>query len=254
MSGKISQTKRTTKLTRASFIQQDRSHLVAKLPIIIGYLTWLFRTTAENFEFALSPENNYNWSKKWEEGLSPIPMDQNLTLAPTWWHESESPKAGIVLRLDPGLGFENDYYIITFLCLKTLTDLAPEATRVLDNDSRSGILTLAATTLTPAAAITRVDNNLSSLAVAKDNATQNNLTNRVNFSDLPMSSLTKTSNLIITNLTLNPLLELNTKLERLSTAKASLIIPGLLTDQTNITKTAYINLWLQVERQKNLEE
>ncbi len=241
-------------MTLANFIQQDHSHLTAKPLVIIGHLAWLFGTTTEEFKFTLNPENNYGRSKKWKERLSPIPVNQSLTLAPTWWHESELPKAGIFLRLDSGLAFGNNYHTITFIYLKTLTSLTPEATRVLDNNSKSGVLVLAATTLNLAAAITKVDNGISTLAVVEDNAAQNNLTSRVNFSDRPISSLNRTSDLIIANLTLNPLLELTTELARLSTAKISLITPGLLTKQTNIAETAYTNLWFQIERQKNLEE
>jgi ribosomal protein L11 methyltransferase len=241
-------------VTRAGFTPQDRPRLAAELPAIIGQLAWAFGTAAEEFEFALNLEDNHDWSEKWKEWLAPILVDQSLALAPTWWPESGLPEAGVVLRLDPGLAFGSGHHATTFLCLKALAGLAPGATRVLDAGSGSGVLALAVAALNPAAAITGVDNDLSTIAVAEGNAAQNDLTGRVDFSGRPVSGLTGTFDLIAANLTLNPLLELAPELARLSAAGARLIISGLLTDQADEAGAAYTALGFQVERQENLGE
>ncbi len=214
-------------VTRAGFPTADRERLAQFGPELVGRLAEAFEIPSGEFEFHLELEENHDWAEKWKEGLEPIVVSPRLAVAPTWWPEADLPAREIVLRIDPGLAFGSGHHATTFLCLAHLAELAPLAARILDVGAGSGILSLAAAALNPAAEVIGVDNDPETVAVAQDNARDNRLARRVDFSARPLAELAPPFDLIVANITSNPLIELAPAITRLAAEGGRLVLSGL---------------------------
>ena len=218
-------------VTRGGFDPADRERLEQALPEIIGRLAEAFELNPAEFSHCLTLEENHDWAEKWKEGLTPIVIDDRLALAPTWWPADDLPAAELVLRLDPGLAFGSGHHATTFLCLKFITELAPEARCVLDVGAGSGILSLAAAALNSSAEVIGVDNDLDTIEVAGDNASLNGLADRLVFSGQSLDQLPGTFDFIVANITLGPLIELAGAVSARAPEGGKLVLSGLLETQ-----------------------
>lgn len=225
-------------VTRAGFAPADEARLRELMPELVRRVSEAFDLPAADFDVSLNLEENHDWAEKWKEGLRPVVINARLAVAPTWWPTDDLPSAEIVLRLDPGLAFGSGHHASTCLCLDHLTDLAPAARRLLDLGSGSGILALAAAALNPEAEIHGVDNDASTLEVARDNAKLNDLTDRVDFRDT-LEGLTPPFDLIVANITLGVLRELAPAVTALAAPRGRLILSGLLTTQVSDVLQTY---------------
>ncbi len=217
-------------VTRAGFAPAEEARLRDLLPGLVGRVAAAFDLPAGDFEASLELEANHDWAEKWKEGLRPVVINARLAVAPTWWPTDGLPSAEVVLRLDPGLAFGSGHHASTCLCLEFLTELAPAARRLLDLGSGSGILSLAAAALNPEAQVFGLDNDASTLEVARDNAELNGLAGRVGFRDT-LEGLPAPFDLIVANITLGILQELAPTVTALAAPRGRLILSGLLTAQ-----------------------
>ena len=241
-------------VTRAGFEVGRAGHLKSVLPELLAGLAEAFEYDPAEFEFSIELEENQDWAEKWKEGLEPFIAGPSLAVAPSWWPENDLPEAGTVLRLDPGLAFGSGHHATTFLCLRLLTELAPEARRILDVGSGSGILSLAAAALNHKAEIFGIDNDSTTIAVADENAEINRLAGRIRFSDDELSALTPPFDLIVANITLMPLLELAPAISALSETGGRLVLSGLLDTQVDEAAQAYKNLGWGLKRRLGRDE
>ena len=241
-------------VSRAGFNPEDRERLAKALPVIIDRLAEAFGLPSENFEFRLELEETHDWAEKWKEGLTPITIGSSLALAPTWWPENDLPQADIVLRLDPGLAFGSGHHATTFLCLTLLAGLSPTARRILDIGAGSGILSLASAALNRTAEIAGVDNDPDTIEVARENAEQNSLATRINFSGRNLAELPTGYDLVVANITLGPLVELAPAITRLAAPGGRLILSGLLDSQVDETTGVYSALGWGLQRRLGRDE
>jgi ribosomal protein L11 methyltransferase len=240
-------------VTRAGFSPADQARLRLLLPALADRVAAAFGLSGAEFEWSLELEENHDWAEKWKEGLRPVAVNSRLAVAPTWWPGDNLPPAGIVLRLDPGLAFGSGHHASTCLCLDFLTELAPAARRVLDLGSGSGILALAAAALNPGAEVFGVDNDSTTLTVARDNAAVNGLADRVDFRDT-LAGLPAPFDLIAANITLGALQELAPEVTGLAAVPGRLILSGLLTVQAAEAVQAYQALgWTPTETREREE-
>lgn len=240
-------------VTRAGFDPARREAMEARLPEIIALAADSFGLSGNEFEYSLEIEENHDWAEKWKEGLGPIVIDQKLAIAPTWWPEGDLPQAELLLRLDPGLAFGSGHHATTFLCLALLTELAPAATRVLDVGAGSGILTMAAAALNPKARAVGVDNDVNTIEVAEENAALNNLPG-LEFSSKELSQLGGQFDLIVANITLNPLVGLAPLISRRAGEGAKLILSGLLEVQAAEAEAEYEKYGWTLQRHLGRDE
>jgi ribosomal protein L11 methyltransferase len=163
-----------------------------------------------------------------------------------------------ILQIDPGLAFGSGRHASTFLCLRVLSDLADggfSPRRILDLGSGSGILALAAALIFPQAAeIIGLDSDAETLPVARANADLNNLSPRAAFTEGPVSQLSPGFDLILSNITLNPLKELALAITELSAPGAKAVLSGLLEDQEEEAYLAYRSLGWEISARLFQEE
>lgn len=240
-------------VTRAGFPPADQARLRSLLPALVDRVAAAFDLPPADFECSLELEENHDWAEKWKEGLRPVLVGPRLAVAPTWWPTDELPSAEIVLRLDPGLAFGSGHHATTCLCLDLLTGLVPTACRILDLGSGSGILSLAVAALNPEAEVFGVDNDSTTLGVARDNAERNGLANRVDFRDT-LEGLPVSFDLIVANITLGILQELAPAVTGLAAAPGRLILSGLLTTQVpEVVRTYQALGWTPTETREREE-
>ena len=245
---------RGRQVTRAGFPQETASRLETHLPKIMGRLVTIFESSPDDFELIMAMEKNHDWAEKWKEGLSPITVNNKLAIAPTWWPDNDLPKAESILRIDPGLAFGSGHHASTFMCLSLLCEEAPGAKRILDVGAGSGILSLAAAVLSPSAEIFGVDNDLDTIAVAAENAGDNHLSGRIDFSGRELASFQTGFDLIVANITLGPLKELAPEISRLAEDGTGLILSGLLETQVEEISRLYADLGWGLKRHLGRDE
>lgn len=233
---------RGRQVTLAGFPQETASRQKANLPKIVDRLAAIFECSPDDFKLIMEMEKNHDWAEKWKEGLNPIEISRQLAIAPSWWPADELPAAESILRIDPGLAFGSGHHASTFMCLSLLCQCPPGARLILDVGAGSGILSLAAAKLNPSAEIIGVDNDLDTIAVAVENARDNQLADRVDFSGRELSCLNPGFDLIMANITLEPLKGLAPEISRLAGAGARLILSGLLETQVEEITHLYSSL------------
>ena len=112
-----------------------------------------------------------DWNAQWEASLQPIEAGP-FVVAPSWTEVPPDAGGATVLRIDPKMAFGTGYHETTRICLRLLADAVPEAGRVLDVGTGTGVLAIAALRLGASSAV-GVDVDPWSVTNGRDNAAQN---------------------------------------------------------------------------------
>ena len=229
-------------LLRAGF-PADSGSLEEKVQGAVEAVAQGFALPLDDFYFDIILEKNHDWAEKWKEGLAPVLVDDQLLIAPTWIAEKDYPQGwekAAILKLDPGMAFGTGQHATTYLCLRALVKFfqTEKINSVLDVGFGSGILAIAAKLLKPQAEIYGVDNDPETIAVAEGNANLN-ATPGIHFSLEELSDLSKKFDLIVANITQNPLLELADGISQKIQTGGILILSGLLENQGDVICASY---------------
>ncbi|MDR2142353.1 MAG: 50S ribosomal protein L11 methyltransferase [Deltaproteobacteria bacterium] len=242
---------------RAGFPLGLESRLMAELPAGLVVACESFSEPLDSVALSMDIKPGEDYSETWKKDLKPFPVGPRLWICPSWWTEplKPGPKAKI-LKIDPGPAFGSGRHPSTFLCLRLLGDLVDQIApaRVLDVGSGSGVLSLAAAILFPAAQIEGLDSDPDTLEVAAANLKANQLADRASFSGRALSELEPGYGLILANLTLGTLTELAPEIRRLLSPTGLAVVSGLLADQTQALTETCAALGLALQRHVGLEE
>lgn len=173
-----------------------------------------------------------DWVRATQAQFAPQCIAHRLWIVPSW---HEAPRAGIVLRLDPGLAFGTGSHPSTRLVLEWLArELAPGA-RVLDYGCGSGILAIAAAKL-GAARVDAADLDPDALAVTGANARANHAGIGV-FAPgrLPPGAY----DVVLANILAQPLIVLAPLLAARTQAGGRIALSGILEAQAEEVAAAY---------------
>lgn len=115
-----------------------------------------------------------DWEDKWKEYFKPFNVD-DIYIVPTWEElpEDANERAGVIIRIDPGMAFGTGTHETTRLCLRELGKYIKDTTKLLDIGCGSGILGIAAAKK-GAACITELDIDEQAIDVATENFEINN--------------------------------------------------------------------------------
>lgn len=175
------------------------------------------------------------WERTCMQDFHPQPFGQRLWVVPSW---SEAPEPNAVnIKLDPGLAFGTGTHPTTHLCLEWLDQNPPTHKTVIDYGCGSGILAIAALKL-GAASCLATDIDPQAITATSINATTNNVSDAL-VCGTPDQLTMQPADLLLANILSGPLVELSDTLSALIKTGGSLVLSGILKEQSAAVIEAY---------------
>ena len=187
------------------------------------------------------------WARVWEEQFHPLQISDRLWVCPSWTPPPDPEAVNILL--DPGLAFGTGAHPTTEMCLLALDNCIKSGMRAVDYGCGSGILGIAAAKL-GAESVLGVDNDPQAITASRKNALANQVSTGqflvTTPEDAHMDFRTEKADLVVANILARPLVILAPKLMLLLADGGTLILSGLLEDQTDVVIKAY-RPWMRLE-------
>lgn len=193
-----------------------------------------------------------DWNKKWKSFFQPIQVTERIVIKPSW-QQYWKKQGELIVELDPGMAFGTGTHPSTRMCLRALdelaaTSLSPGDERLLDVGTGSGILAIAAVLL-GYGKVEAIDIDQQAVACAKKNAENNNVSDRISFSAVPIKKVDGTFSMIVANILPHVLIHIREELEGHLDDKGLLILSGILTEKAGEVTAAfspYLNFYKQL--------
>ena len=170
-----------------------------------------------------------DWERAWMDRYRPMQFGRRLWIYP-WNVEPPNDEASTVVRLDPGLAFGTGTHPTTALCLEWLDGTELAGKTLIDYGCGSGVLAIAALKLGARRAI-GVDNDPQALVATRDNATRNDVADRLHVclpDELPSDTRAE---VFVANILAGPLVELAPHFAALCKPGAPFALSGILGGQ-----------------------
>ncbi|MGR9071805.1 MAG: 50S ribosomal protein L11 methyltransferase [Gammaproteobacteria bacterium] len=175
------------------------------------------------------------WERKWLEHYRPMLFGDRLWVCPSGQEKKGDETVSLIL--DPGLAFGTGTHATTALCLEWLATNDARGKTLVDYGCGSGILAIAALLL-GARQAHAIDIDPQALTATRDNAQKNGVLNGIRcyfperFPDIQ-------ADIIVANILAHPLIELAPRIGRLVKPGGSLVLSGILTEQSGPVIEAY---------------
>jgi ribosomal protein L11 methyltransferase len=176
-----------------------------------------------------------DWERAWMDTFKPMRFGRRLWVCPSWCPPPD-PDA-VNLLLDPGLAFGSGTHPTTALCLEWLDAQNLQHKRVIDYGCGSGILAIAAVLL-GANEVVAVDNDAQAIISCGNNRDMNGIAAARLTVHLPGEKHAP-ADIVVANILSGPLEELTPVLTSLTKPGGSLILSGVLSEQTESLLASY---------------
>lgn len=231
----------------------DDATLEAKLTRVRTYLVALRSMGLDPgpSKVVTRPFHDRGWAMRWKEFFRPVRIGRRLVITPSW--DAFAGREGdIVVTLDPGMAFGTGQHPTTKMCLELLEAAMQEFTVngsrlterhvrepstvnrqpvVLDLGTGSGLLAIAALRL-GAATVLALDTDRVACRIASQNIRQNGGDGRIVVKQGSLDAAgRRTFDLILANLTAEPLISLAPRLARSLRVRGCLITSGILASE-----------------------
>ena len=231
----------------------DDATLEAKLTRVRTYLVALRSMGLDPgpSKVVTRPFHDRGWAMRWKEFFRPVRIGRRLVITPSW--DAFAGREGdIVVTLDPGMAFGTGQHPTTRMCLELLEAAMQEFTVsgsrlterkvrepstvsrqpvVLDLGTGSGLLAIAALRL-GAATVLALDTDRVACRIASENIRQNGGDGRIVVKQGSLDAAgRRTFDLILANLTAEPLISLAPRLARSLRVRGCLITSGILASE-----------------------
>jgi ribosomal protein L11 methyltransferase len=244
-----------TKVTRASIYCQRRADWTPAKRSALAEGLRAIKANGLNpgtARIRVRPVKREDWSESWKRHFKPIEIGARLLIKPSWV-KRRPRKSQAVVVLDPGLSFGTGNHPTTYFCLRELAAGRKDgqAQSFLDIGTGSGILAIAAVKL-GYAPVTAFDFDPEAVRVARENARQNGVLNRLHFGQqditkLPLRSAEK-YDLICANLISNLLVAEKRRIVNRLRPGGRLVLAGILREEFPQVQGAYEPLGLELVR------
>ena len=231
----------------------DDATLEAKLTRVRTYLVALRSMGLDPgpSKVVTRPFHDRGWAMRWKEFFRPVRIGRRLVITPSW--DAFAGREGdIVVTLDPGMAFGTGQHPTTKMCLELLEEAFDQFTvdgsefrvvrnhelstmnyepTVLDLGTGSGLLAIAALRL-GAATVLALDTDRVACRIASENIRQNGGDGRIVVKQGSLDAAgRRTFDLILANLTAEPLISLAPRLARSLRVRGCLITSGILASE-----------------------
>jgi ribosomal protein L11 methyltransferase len=207
---------------------------------------------------------------RWKEFFRPVRIGRRLVVTPSW--EAIAGREGdIVVTLDPGMAFGTGQHPTTKMCLELLEEAFEEFTvngsefrvvrnhelstmnyepTVLDLGTGSGLLAIAALRL-GAATVLALDTDRVACRIASENIRENGGDGRIVVKQGSLDAAgRRTFDLILANLTAEPLISLAPRLARSLRVRGCLIMSGILASEEERVAATFRRCSMVPERRR----
>lgn len=176
-----------------------------------------------------------DWERAWMADFKPMRFGNRLWVCPSW---SEPPdREAVNIMLDPGLAFGSGTHPTTALCLEWLDSQQLINKSVIDYGCGSGILAIAAALL-GASRVVAVDNDPQAVTASGNNRDMNGVSAELMTVHLP-GEAHPPADVVVANILSGPLAELTPVLTSLTKPGGTLILSGVLSEQTETLMDSY---------------
>lgn len=199
-----------------------------------------------------------DWAEAWKRHIQPLDVAGKLLVKPTWSRRRPGPGQTVVL-IDPGLSFGTGQHPTTAFCLEQVVAGAPEqgARSLLDIGTGSGILAIAAARL-GYAPVEAFDFDPEAVAVARENAALNGVTDRVRPATRDLRRLRLTASrqydLVCANLLADLLLAEPERIVARVAPGGTLVLAGILAGEFARVVAAYAALGWRLTADRTVRE
>ncbi len=188
-----------------------------------------------------------DWLAEWKKHWRPVEVGRFI-IAPPWvrsrldcsdYVNQQAGRLRTVIRINPGMAFGTGTHETTRLCLKAIEKYFAGRS-FLDVGTGTGILAIAAAKLSAGAQIVACDTDAGAVAIAKENASLNNVEQRIDFRVGTVDEASASADMVCANLTAPVIIELLPAL--LSATCGRLILSGILDVQFEMVHARLLEL------------
>jgi ribosomal protein L11 methyltransferase len=178
------------------------------------------------------------WATMWQERFAPLLIAQRFFVVPPWRRERHPDRIQLVIR--PGQAFGTGHHPSTVGTLGALEELCKNRhiAHALDVGTGSGILAIALVKLGVAKVIA-LDNDMTALGNAKENAALNRVSSRIRFSTTPLGLVRGRFGLIAANILSSILIRMAPDLKARLRYQGHLVLAGILRREAESVTAAY---------------
>ena len=173
-----------------------------------------------------------DWLEEWKQNWQPVEIGRFI-IAPPWSNLGETHDR-LIIRIEPGMAFGTGTHETTRLCLHAIQKHFAGGS-FLDVGTGTGILAIAAAKLFPQAHIEACDTDETAVAIARENAAANGVSQQIDFRIGSVEESTASADLVCANLTADVITQILPALVGVTCGK--LILSGILETQVEMVQT-----------------
>jgi ribosomal protein L11 methyltransferase len=172
-----------------------------------------------------------DWLEEWKQNWQPVEIGRFI-IAPPWSNLGDTHDR-LIIRIEPGMAFGTGTHETTRLCLDAIEKHFAGGS-FLDVGTGTGILAIAAAKLFPEAHIEACDTDETAVAIARENAAANGVSDQIDFRVGSVEESTASADLVCANLTADVITQILPSLVGVTCGK--LILSGILETQVEMVR------------------
>ena len=186
------------------------------------------------------------WEEEFKKDFRAMQFGKNLWICPSWEEQTQLPTDSIVINMNPGLAFGTGNHQTTDLCLQYLDANPPKNLNVIDFGCGAGVLAIAAAKL-GAKSVLAIDNDLQAVHATRENVIHNQCENIITTMHSEEESDFGKCDVLVSNILTNPLIELVSLFAKLVRPNGSLVLSGILKEQSDMIVSCYAQYFSNLE-------